>query len=104
MIQKVYVMCDKQSDRALRIIFSDNDSTMVRDNVERGIRSEHNPIGLPFQDLVYKQIATYDTEKLTFVNVEPEVVDILKSYNFKIEKPLDKKPGLTEEDLANPEN
>lgn len=103
MIQKVYVMCDKQSDRALRIIFSDNDSTMVRDNVERDIRSEHNPIGLPFQDLVYKQIATYDTESLTFVNIEPEVVDILKSYNFKIEKPLDKKPELTENDLEKAE-
>lgn len=91
MIQKVYGVIDKCSGRAIRIAFSDNDSTLVRDNVVVDLRSDKNPIGLPFQDLQYFQIAEYDTEKLTFNNVPSREVDILKSYNFKTEKSVDKK-------------
>lgn len=92
MTQNVYGMYDKQSNRVLRIIFSDNDSTLCRDNVPGDLRSEKNPFGLPFNDLGYKFIATYDTEDLSFVNAERvRDVDILKSYSFKVEKPMDKK-------------
>lgn len=99
MTQNVYILVDKMSNRGIRVIFSDNDSTMVRDNVSADIRSEQRPFGLPFQDISYVQIAEYDTELKKFVNVEPREVDILKSYNFKFEKSLDKKPELTQEDL-----
>lgn len=91
MFQNVYGVVDKCSGRAIRIAFSDNDSTLVRDNVTIDLRSDKNPIGLPFQDLQYFHIANYDTEKLTFENVPSREVDILKSYNFKTEKDVEKK-------------
>lgn len=99
MTQNVYVLVDKMSGRGIRVIFSDNDSTMVRDNLTVDIRSDNRPFGLPFQDISYVQIAEYDTQLKKFVNVEPRDVDILKSYNFKIEKSLEKKPDLTQEEL-----
>lgn len=92
MVQNVYVMYDKQSGRGLRLVFADNDSTLCRDNVPGDLRSEKNPIGLPFNDLGYKYIATYDTDDMTFENTDViRDVDIFNSYNFKIERPLDKK-------------
>ena len=92
MVQNVYGMYDKQSGRVLRIIFADNDSTLCRDNVPGDLRSEKNPLGLPFNDLGYKYLATYDTEALTFENTECiRDVDILNSYNFKVERPMENK-------------
>lgn len=91
MIQNVYAVVDKCSGRAIRIAFSDNDSTLCRDNVTVDLRTKDNPIGLPFQDLQYFHIAEYDTEKLTFKNVPSREVNILQSYNFKTEKPVEKK-------------
>ena len=99
MKQNVYILIDKCSCRGIRVIFSDNDSTMCRDNLPSDIRSENRPFGLPFNDIGYTQIAEYDTELKKFINVEPREVDIMNSYQFKFEKPLDKKPELTEEDL-----
>lgn len=95
MVQNVYGMYDKQSGRVLRIIFADNDSTLCRDNVPGDLRSEKNPFGLPFNDLGYKYIATYDTEALTFENTVVRDVDILKSYSFKVERSMDNK-GVNE--------
>lgn len=86
MIQNVYVAQDKISGRGYRIIFADNDGTLCRDNINQDLRSEKNPIGLPFKDLAYIHIAEYDTEKFTFNNVPSRSVDILKSYDFKVEK------------------
>ena len=99
MRQNVYVAFDKVSGRSFRIIFSDNDSTMVRDNVNIDIRSDKNPIGLPFKDLGYKHIANYNTETLFFENVENREIDILKSYDFKIEKPMTKNENLNESNV-----
>lgn len=99
MKQNVYVLVDRCSGRGIRVIFADNDSTMCRDNLPADIRSENRPFGLPFNDIAYTQIAEYDTELKKFVNVEPRDVEIMKSYEFKFEKPLDKKPNLTEESL-----
>ena len=86
MKQNVYVAQDKISGRGYRIIFADNDGTLCRDNVQQDLRSEKNPIGLPFKDLAYLHIAVYDTENFTFENVPARNVDILKSYEFKVEK------------------
>lgn len=88
MKQNVYVARDKISGRGYRIIFADNDGTLCRDNVPNDLRSEKNPIGLPFKDLGYTHIAVYDTETFIFDNVDPREVDILKSYEFKIEKEM----------------
>lgn len=90
MLQNVYVAQDKISGRGYRIIFADNDGTLCRDNINQDLRSEKNLIGLPFKDLAYIHIATYDTENFTFKNVPSRDVDILNSYQFKIEKPVEK--------------
>lgn len=100
MKQNVYVAVDTVSGRAYRVIFADNDGTLCRDNVEHDIRSEKNPIGLPFKDLQYIQIAEYETQERKFINVEPRVIDILKSYDFKIEKPLEHKENLNESNVT----
>lgn len=96
MKQNVYVAQDKISGRGYRIIFADNDGTLCRDNIQQDLRSEKNPIGLPFKDLAYVHIAVYDTEAFTFENVPAREVDILKSYEFKVEKDVQK------EDLDKP--
>lgn len=102
MKQNVYVTFDKVRNRALRVFFEDNNSSAMRENVPRDLRSQDNPIGLPFQDLAYKQIATYDTETMQFENISPIEIDILGSYQFKVEKPMEDKPDLKEVDLARP--
>lgn len=102
MKQNVYVTFDKVRGRGIRVFFEDNDSSAMRDNVPRDLKSEQNPIGLPFPDLAYKQIAVYDTETMQFENCVPRDVDILHSYSFKVEKPLEDKPDLKESDLSSP--
>lgn len=100
MKQNVYVAVDTVSGRAYRVIFADNDGTLCRDNVEHDIRSEKNPIGLPFKDLQYVQIAEYETQERKFINVEPRTIDILKSYDFKVEKTLEHKENLNESNIT----
>lgn len=90
MKQNVYVAQDKVSGRGYRIIFADNDGTLCRDNVQQDLRSEKNPIGLPFRDLAYLHIAVYDTETFSFENIASREVNILQSYEFKVEKEVEK--------------
>lgn len=83
MIYNVYRVVDKIKKREVRIFFSETDGSACRDQINFDVRSEQNPAGLPFVDIQYSQIGTYDTDNHHFENVEERIIDIEKSYAFR---------------------
>lgn len=88
----VYSARDKIKGREFRIILAETDGAMCRDNLPLDIRNKDNPIGIPFNDLEYVQVATYDSEKGEFKNTEHRTIDIMKAYKFKVETKAEREP------------
>lgn len=95
----VYRVTDKIKNREVRIFFAETDGSAARDQIGFDVRSEQNPAGLPFQDIQYSQIATYDSELHLFENVTERVIDIEKSYRFRHPEKEMKKEEVSPEKL-----
>lgn len=100
MLLNCYVLVDKVSTRMVKVVFACTDGELVRNNIPVDCRSDQNPAGLPFQDVEYRCVGTFDTDTFVLSSSDIRTVDILKSYNFKIENPvkdLDKKNNKGDE-------
>lgn len=80
-----YVVLDKVSNTLARIAFGATDGAFCRDNINLDVRSKENPRGLPFNDLQYVKVGRIDTETFNLESMPHEIVDILSSYQFKVE-------------------
>lgn len=96
----VYSVRDAIRGAEIRLGFSETDGAFCRDSVPIDIRSRDNPAGLPFNDVAYYQIAEYDTQTHKFINIEERQLDILKSYQFKVEKEIERVDDKKEKPLA----
>lgn len=88
---KLFAVKDTCQDAVIRFAFGNNPSSFCRDNLAGDILSEKNPRGIPFKDLAYFEIGEVDLESLKVEPTEILKIDILKSYEFKIENPVVKK-------------
>lgn len=99
----IYAVLDNKANALVRFGFGNNDTSFVRDNLPNDIYNAQTKSGLPFPDLDYKAIGSIDTETYEVQNqpiaiidgesklVSPYFVDKEKSYQFKIENPVEKK-------------
>jgi hypothetical protein len=87
---KLFAVFDNCSKSIVRFAFGNNESSFCRDNVSLDIMSEKNPRGIPFKDLIYKVIGEVDTETFEVSPLPISDVDIMKSYQFKVENPVKK--------------
>ncbi len=100
MKMNVYSVQDRIRQREYRVVFSETDGALCRDNIPIDARTQSNPAGLPFNDIRYAQIATYNTETHKFTNCEEREIDILKAYKFNVETPAEKVDEKTAKPLS----
>lgn len=85
---ELFVLVDKSCGFPRRVLADLSAGKMLRDTIKQDIGVQ--PGQIPFKDSAYYRVGYLDYDTLAVTPCKPELLDVLKEYQFEVETPANK--------------